>query len=214
LRGAAATLSQTFRAARARYINACKQFHKHSASCSLCTHARVFGYQAWKAQTKPFALDSTATRSFLAQRVDVYEQRKIPASSVDGITAVDFITAQPVQRLQFLRMYAVWFAKYPLGSTYQFTSTKRPINSDVSAALDIIEQKTSTAEDMDNAYLDYMQQQSNTDLGFYAKDTEVQQEFMVSFSLHPVSSKFTTDPLNDINLMSSGIFPELPRRLV
>lgn len=139
------------------------------------------GYQAWKAQRQPIALSSAASRSFLAHRVDVYEQRKLPANSVDGITAVDYITAQPMQRLQFLRMYAVWFAKYPLGSTHQFTSARKPINSDVSAALDMIEQKTSTAEDFDNAYLDYMQQQSSIDLGFYAKDMEVQQDFMVSF---------------------------------
>jgi hypothetical protein len=175
------------------------------------------GYQAWKAQTKPFALSSAATRTFLSHRVDVYEQRKLPATSVDGVTAVDFITAQPMQRKQFLRMYAVWFAKHPLGSTHQFTSVRKPLNSDVSAALDIIEQKTSTAEDFDNAYLDYMQKQDSIDLGFYAKDMEVQQDFMVSICCtcsHPQVSNCIISTLLYRGLLSTPQKPGLMTRSI
>ena len=121
-------------------------------------------------------LDSTQTSAFLAEKIDVYAQYKYTEGILDqnpSIISVDFIVAAPMSREAFLRMYLVWYANTILGARIKAEDPMAPSDANVSTALDVINTLIHTAEDFEDAYLDYAFSTDSTDLGFYAKDNEL-----------------------------------------
>jgi len=118
-----------------------------------------------RTQRRPLVLTATQTRSFLAQKVDVYEQTKIGASSSGRVVSVGYQQLEPMTREAFYRMYVVWYANKVLNDGLPMAS--------VQAAVAAIKAGVNSAQSFEDSYLDYVFTPGTTDMGYYAKDNEM-----------------------------------------
>jgi hypothetical protein len=120
------------------------------------------------------------TKSFLSQKVDVYQQTKIGTSSSGRVVTVDYTQLEPMSRGAFYRMYVVWYACHVL-------SMATTSNAAVTTALAAIRSSISNAQQFEDAYLEYVFTPDTTDLGYYAKDNELPAFVKVGCLLPPSS---------------------------
>jgi hypothetical protein len=135
-------------------------------------------FMSHRTQQKPLVFSATQTKSFLDQKIDVYQQTKIDASSSGRVVTVDYTQLDPMSRGAFYRMYVVWYACHVLSMA---TS-----NAAVTTSLAAIRSSISSAQQFEDAYLEYVFTPDTTDLGYYAKDNEMPAFVKVGCS-HPAA---------------------------
>ena len=129
-------------------------------------------FMSHRTQRQPLVLSAAQTKSFLYQKVDVYQQTKIDASSSGRVVAVDYDQLAPMSRGAFYRMYVVWYASQVL-SCSSIGFSMAPSNAAVTTAVAAIRSSIDSAQQFEDAYLDYVFTPDTTDLGYYAKDNEM-----------------------------------------
>ena len=126
-------------------------------------------FMSHRTQQQPLVLTATQTRSYLTQKVDVYDQTKTGTSSSGRVVAVGYQQLEPMTRGAFYRMYVVWYANKVLNAGIPMT----PSNSSVTAAVAAIKAGVNSAQSFEDSYLEYVFTPGTTDLGYYAKDNEM-----------------------------------------
>jgi hypothetical protein len=120
-------------------------------------------FMSHRTQKQPLVLTAKQTRSFLAQKVDVYEQTKTGTSSSGRVVSVGYQQLDPMTRGAFYRMYVVWYANQVLNDGV----------ASVQAAVAAIKAGVNSAQSFEDSYLEYVFTPGTTDLGYYAKDNEM-----------------------------------------
>ena len=128
-------------------------------------------FMSHRTQRQPLVFSAAQTASFLNEKIDVYQQTKIDASSSGRVVTVDYDQLAPMTRGAFYRMYVVWYASQVLSSSIGFSMA--PSNAAVTTAAAAIRSSIDSAQQFEDAYLDYVFTPDTTDLGYYAKDNEM-----------------------------------------
>ena len=129
-------------------------------------------FMSHRTQRQPLVFSAAQTKSFLNEKIDVYQQTKIDASSSGRVVTVDYDQLAPMTREAFYRMYVVWYASQVLSSS-SIGFSMAPSNAAVTTAAAAIRSSIDSAQQFEDAYLDYVFTPDTTDLGYYAKDNEM-----------------------------------------